>query len=135
MAEKSSSSWSELGLSKNLSKHWIRLGIEPSEFALLRRRSPKHFKSGSKREADRVWDLISNGCSVEKILVVAGRESDGNYESDLCRLMDTGIVPPVRRRKQVDELSDEQMRRRESGSLIVELILEALPWLMPESNA
>jgi hypothetical protein len=129
MAEKSSSSWSELGLSQNLAQHWIRLGIEPSEFALLRRQSPKHFKSGNKREADRVWDLISIGCSVRKILVVAGRESDGNNESDLCRLMDTGIVPPVRRRKQVDEPRDEQMRRQESASSIGDLIVEALPWL------
>jgi hypothetical protein len=62
-------------------------------------------------------------------LVVAGRESDGNNESDLCRLMDTGIVPPVRRRKQVDEPSDEQIRRQESASSIGDFILAALPWL------
>jgi hypothetical protein len=129
MAEKSPSSWSELGLSHNLAQHWIRLGIEPREFALLRLRSPKHFKLGNKREADRVWDLISKGCSVKKILVVAGRESDGSHESDLCRLMDTGVVPPVRLRKQVDEPSDEQMRRQESASLIGDLIVSALPWL------
>jgi hypothetical protein len=130
MAEKNPSSWSEVGLSNNLAKHWIKLGVEPREFALLRHQSPKHFKSGNKREADRVWGLISKGCSVKTILGVAGRNSDGSLESDLCRLMDTGVVPPVRRRKLVDEpCDDDQLRRRESASVIGDIIVGSLPWL------
>ena len=129
MAEKNPSSWSDMGLSHNLAKHWIGLGIEPREFALLRLQSPKHFKSGNKREADCVWDLISKGCSVKTILLVAGRNSDGSQESDLCRLMDSGKVPPVRRRQQVDQhYDDDQLRRMERASTIGDMIVGVIPW-------
>ena len=129
VAEQTLQAWADLGLSHNLAKHWIGLGIEPSEFALLRRQSPKHFKSGNKREADRVWDLISKGCGVEIILLVAERNSDGSQESDLCRLMDFGKVPPVRQRQQVDQhYDDDQLRRTERASTIGDMIAGVIPW-------
>ena len=133
MAEQTLQAWADLGLSHNLAKHWIGLGIEPSEFALLRRQGPKHFKSGNKREADRVWDLISKGCGVEIILLVAERNSDGSQESDLCRLMDFGKVPPVSQRQQVDQhYDDNQLRRMDRFNNTADWILSVIPWLLYE---
>jgi hypothetical protein len=133
VAEQTLQAWADLGLSHNLAKHWIGLGIEPSEFALLRRQSPKYFKSGNKREADRVWDLISKGCGVEIILLVAERNSDGSQESDLCRLMDFGKVPPVSQRQQVDQhYDDNQLRRMDRFNNTADWILSVIPWLLYE---